>query len=301
LGFFIIMIKIIIFTIVLAIFIQVFILPTWFYNEFPDRLAKIPDQTTYIDNDFYENTSWWNNDDPMNLLSLMNIVRMPYFDKHIRSHYNINDELEDRNEFKVLDVGCGGGLLTEPMARLGYSMVGVDMHQGVINAANAHLSQNHTKDINLKYVQGNAYELPFEDESFDAIVCSDVFEHFHDLNKAVNEMYRVLKPNGILVYDTISRTVGSYWFYIIIAQELNPFLGDIHDWRLFIKPEEMVDILERNKFIVDKDAKPQGFSIIPRLPWNFDFNAGIPNGLLTFIEMDSTWGSYMSHSIKGNE
>jgi len=92
----------------------------------------------------------------------------------------------------------------------------------------------------LAYVVGSAYELPFADDSIDAIVCSDVFEHLHDVPLAMREMHRVLRKGGMLVYDTVNRTFFSWYGTIVIAQNLLHYVPDhSHDWRMYIRPEEM--------------------------------------------------------------
>lgn len=92
----------------------------------------------------------------------------------------------------------------------------------------------------MAYVIGSAYELPFADGSIDAIVCSDVFEHLHDIPLAMREISRVLCKGGILVYDTVNRTAFSWYGTIVIAQNLLRYVPDhSHDWKMYLKPEEM--------------------------------------------------------------
>ncbi|KAF4648791.1 Hexaprenyldihydroxybenzoate methyltransferase, mitochondrial, partial [Perkinsus olseni] len=93
---------------------------------------------------------------------------------------------------------------------------------------------------NLHYQVGSAYEIPFPDNSFDGVIISDVLEHLLDLRAALSEIHRVLKPGGVLVFDTISRTLWSYTTVWLITQEiLNIMPPNAHDWRLFITPTEL--------------------------------------------------------------
>jgi 2-polyprenyl-6-hydroxyphenyl methylase/3-demethylubiquinone-9 3-methyltransferase len=228
----------------------------------------------------------------------MNEVRLPYFDEQLRA------VRPARGSWAVLDVGCGGGLLTEPMAALGYYMHGVDMHEEGVVKARAHAASRAQRgvapvpEVRLQYSVGNAYALPFEDASFDAIVCSDVFEHLHDLRLAVKEMHRVLRPGGVLVFDTISRTTWSYWLFIIGAQELNPFFGNVHDWRMFVTPGEMQTVLTDTGFDSDT-TQVQGFSILPRWPMDVDIAGdGFPGGLVRFMRVSDSSGSFLGVARK---
>ena len=128
--------------------------PSLYLDEFPNRLIKLDENITYIDNDFYNDSSCWNNDDPLNLLGLMNVIRLPYFDKHLK---NLQKKLHI-NKINVLDVGCGGGLLTEPLSTLGYNMTGIDMHPGVIKTAQEHAKQQNLT-INYQIIMHINYHL----------------------------------------------------------------------------------------------------------------------------------------------
>lgn len=131
-----------------------------------------------------------------------------------------------------------------------YNVTGLDISEDSLNEARTE-SEKRNMPVKPTFVTGSAYELPFTNETFDVVVISDVLEHLHDLQLTVKEISRVLKPNGILVFDTISRTLYSYLFIWLGAQQiLGLFPRDAHDWRMFITPEEMVILLQSHAFTI---------------------------------------------------
>lgn len=203
-------------------------------REFADRLAVIPEAETVIDNNYYDLPEWASQwlvpSSGAGQLVFMNSARAPYFERIWRR------ELPAENT-RMLDVGCGGGLLTNVLAAAGFALNGVDispnsLEQARIGAANL-TNKPH-------YEVSSAYDLPYANESFDGVVMSDVLEHFHDLRKALSEVYRVLKPGGAFVLDTINRTPQSWVLAIQIGERLTGRIPPgTHDWRLFIKPAEL--------------------------------------------------------------
>ncbi|EER01003.1 3-demethylubiquinone-9 3-methyltransferase, putative [Perkinsus marinus ATCC 50983] len=189
----------------------------------------------------------------------MNVVRAPYFHRHLSKGG------KKLSKGRYLDVGCGGGLLTEEMASTyGYNITGIDISEASLQQA-----RQHGRDIpNLHYQVGSVYDIPFPDNSFDGVIISDVLEHLLDLQGALTEIFRVLKPGGVLVFDTISRTMKSYVLLWLISQELlqvrepssasqfdyrvQIMYQGAHDWRLFITPQEMTHLLANTGFILSK-------------------------------------------------
>ena len=145
----------------------------------------------------------------------------------------------------MLDVGCGGGYLTEELTSLFYYVKGVDASHSSLAAAHDHAKQ---QDLKVAYQAARAESLPFADESFDLVTCCDVLEHVDNLDRTVAEVARVLKPGGIFIYDTINRTVMTWLGVVFVAQEFPPtrfFPAKTHDWRMFIRPEELKTALLR--------------------------------------------------------
>ena len=137
----------------------------------------------------------------------MNEARIPYFDEALVRELGTTD----RTAVSLLDVGCGGGIATLALAELGYNITGIDVSKNSLETARA---EGLRRQVKARFVQGSAYRIPFDDNSFDAIVCSDVLEHLHDLTTALAEVNRVLKPGGVYVFDTINRT----WFSYILVR-----------------------------------------------------------------------------------
>eukprot|EP00931_Biecheleriopsis_adriatica_P000204 TRINITY_DN100210_c0_g1_i1.p1 TRINITY_DN100210_c0_g1~~TRINITY_DN100210_c0_g1_i1.p1 ORF type:complete len:289 (-),score=51.61 TRINITY_DN100210_c0_g1_i1:136-1002(-) len=199
-------------------------------SEFPDRLAVISEEEARIDNvKPYDSVDKWAANGSQAGLHMLNPTRVAYFDEEIRSHF--------QPPFRLLDAGCGGGLVSNALAASqDYIVEGIDMSPQALQYARAHVPTAGA----AHFQQGSLYELPFEDSSFDALIVSDVLEHLLDLPRALRELRRVLKPGGLLLFDTIHRTIVSYVVAIVGAENL---IGIIqhgsHDWRLFIRPEEL--------------------------------------------------------------
>lgn len=196
-----------------------------------------------IDNQLYDRMagSWWEETGLLHVLAALNPVRIGY----------LRRVLFDEPGFaprgsRVLDVGCGGGLLAEELARLGCEVAGIDPSRESLAAARAHAA---TGGLRIEYRQGTGEAIPFPDACFDLLSCCDVLEHVADLPRVIAEIARVLTPGGVFLYDTINRTLRSRLVVIKLFQEwswtslLPPHL---HDWNRFIKPDELLALLARN-------------------------------------------------------
>ena len=187
----------------------------------------------------YHNADWWNPNGSFGILAKMNKIRVPYFVTYLN------------NVVDIIDLGCGGGLVTEEIARHfpNRNVTGYDISEGALNQARSHGATL----VNLNYKVGSLYQIPLPENSVDGVIVSDVFEHLDDLPRALSEIHRVLKPGGILVFDTIARTWWSWLSTYIVAQEV---LGVIprgtHDWSLFINPEELKDKLIATGFTTNR-------------------------------------------------
>ena len=178
---------------------------------------------------FYDQQAaeWWQADATIAPLNRLNPLRFQYFDQLI----------PDWRRLKVLDVGCGGGFTCEFLAQRGAEVWGTDQSSACIEAAETHA---HESKLDVHYRVGMAEALPWEDSSFDVVVCVDVLEHVKNPRQAIAEIARVLKPGGLFCFDTINRTVRSRLIMIWLLENL---LGQIpqgiHDWRKFITPQEL--------------------------------------------------------------
>ena len=209
-------------------------------------MKRVPEEIySRIDNDIYnmEGDKWWQPDFSLNLIrTLINPFRVNYAKR-------VFDQLEmNLLEISALEVGCGGGILTEEIAKMGFITTGIDpSEQSLTNA------KKHAKDNNLKinYERGTGENLPFQNNSFDVVFCCDVLEHVYDLPKVISEISRVLKNEGIFIYDTFNRTILSKISAIKILQEWGRWAimpPNLHVWEMFIKPDEIRSLLRENQF-----------------------------------------------------
>ena len=187
-----------------------------------------------IDNCFYDalGDAWWDPVGPMGLLLRVNRFRYRYFRR----------VLDDPKGVRLLDIGCGGGFLAEAFAVDGADVFGLDLSQGAVRTARDHAAR---QGLCLHVASGRAESLPFAPEMFDAVVLADLLEHLDDFSRALAEACRVLKPGGLLLYETVNRTLlsrmGAIW---VMEHVLKRIPVRSHDWQRFIRPAELVESLE---------------------------------------------------------
>lgn len=194
-----------------------------------------------VDNLLYDRLAagWWDERGFLHALAALNPARSGYIRRVLTEELRLTP-----GDLRVLDVGCGGGLLAEEVARLGCTVIGVDPSHGSLTAARAHAA---TQGLAIEYQGGRGEALPFAAESFDVVYCCDVLEHVSDLRQVVAESARVLKPGGVYFYDTINRTRRSRLIVIKVLQEWRctaMMPPRLHDWKMFIRPAELGRLLE---------------------------------------------------------
>lgn len=169
----------------------------------------------------------WEKDAKIYVLYYLNQPRFESFDPFINNWQGL----------RVLDIGCGGGFTCEYIAQRRAIVSGIDQSSKCIEQANLHGIANKLK---IDYRHGYAENLPYPDNSFDVVICVDVLEHVADVDKTLMEIYRVLDRGGFFFFDTINRNLKSKIVMIWLLEDiLRQIPRGIHDWKKFIKPEEL--------------------------------------------------------------
>ena len=188
---------------------------------------------------------WWDVKGKFKPLHMFNPIRLEYIIEKIKHHFQTNDKNNFLNNLSILDIGCGGGLISEPLARLGGVVTGIDASEKNIKVAQLHSEKN---NLNIRYINKSPDEFK-EFEKFDIILNLEVVEHVEDVNLYLKSCYKLLKKDGIMFTATLNRTFTSYLKAIIGAEYILRWLPiGTHDWNKFIKPEELEKYLMEKKF-----------------------------------------------------
>ena len=143
----------------------------------------------------------------------------------------------------ILDIGCGGGLLSEPMSRLGANVIGIDASEKNINVAKFHAKKN---KIKINYICASPENLKIK-KKFDVILNMEIVEHVEDINFFIKKSSEFLKKDGLMFIATLNKTIKSYVFAIVGAEYILKWLPiGTHDWEKFVKPEKLQEIAEKN-------------------------------------------------------
>ena len=192
---------------------------------------------------------WWNPEGKFKPLHKFNPIRISYIKENIIRTFQLNAKKDPLKNIKILDVGCGGGLLSEPMCRLGADVTGIDASDKNINVAKLHSKKNNLK---IKYICSSPEKLDIKDK-FDVILNMEIVEHVEDVNFFLKSCSNLLKKNGIMFVATLNKTLKSYLFAIIGAEYILRWLPiGTHEWEKFLKPEELISILKNNNFKLDR-------------------------------------------------
>ncbi len=196
---------------------------------------------------------WWDPKGRLKSLHTINPLRFGYY----------KEQVKNLNGFKVLDVGCGGGLLSEEFAKKGALVTGVDLSPVSIKAAKKHAEESGLK---IDYRHCAITDLEKEDDGFDAVICAEVLEHVDDLEGFIKDCAGFLKAGGFFFFSTLNKTFRSRFFAVYVAEDI---LGMVpqgtHDYNRFIKPSRLTRILRENAIEV-KDLAGLTFE-----PWSLSF------------------------------
>ena len=193
---------------------------------------------------------WWNPNGKFKPLHLFNPTRIEFIKEKLISHYkrDLNSEKPLR-DLKILDIGCGGGLLCEPLNRLGAVMTGIDASNNNIEVAKLHSKK---MNLNIKYIRCSPENLNFKSE-FDVILNMEVVEHVSNINLFIKNCSKLVKKNGIMFVATINKNLKSYVFAILGAEYILRWLPiGTHNWDKFLTPEDLEIITNKNNFVTDE-------------------------------------------------
>ena len=201
---------------------------------------------------------WWNPEGKFKPIHKFNPVRISFIVEALKSHFNLKHQSSmPLKNLKILDLGCGGGLLSEPMARLGAQVTGLDASKSNIRIAQLHALKNILK---INYIHGSIEKTNFK-TPFDVILNMEIIEHVNNVDLFIKSCRKNIKNSGVMFVATLNRTLKSYFFAIIGAEYVLRWLPiGTHDWNKFITPNELNGVANKNKF---KNIKTSGVVFNP--------------------------------------
>jgi 2-polyprenyl-6-hydroxyphenyl methylase/3-demethylubiquinone-9 3-methyltransferase len=194
-------------------------------------------------------TEWWNPNGKFKPLHEFNPIRIKYIKDNIINNFKLNLTNKPLKKINILDIGCGGGLLSEPMCRLGASVTGIDASKKNIEIAKLHAKTNKLK---INYMCASPETLKTKIK-FDVILNMEIIEHVKDIDLFIKESSNLLKKNGLMFIATLNKTLKSYLFAIVGAEYILNWLPiGTHDWNKFVKPENIIKICKKNNLHIKK-------------------------------------------------
>jgi len=192
---------------------------------------------------------WWNPEGKFKPLHKFNPIRIKYIKENIIKDFKIKSLEKPLKKINLLDIGCGGGLLSEPMCRLGANVIGIDASKKNIAVAKFHAKKNKLK---IEYKVASPEKLKTKIK-FDVILNMEIVEHVENIDFFIKESAKLLKKDGVMFVATLNKTLKSYAFAIIGAEYILKWLPiGTHDWENFIKPSDLVKITKRNNLSIKK-------------------------------------------------
>ena len=200
---------------------------------------------------------WWDVNGKFKPLHMFNPIRIEYILENIKRHFKIKKKGNDFLQgLKILDIGCGGGLISEPLSRLGATVTGIDASEKNISIAKIHSKES---GLEINYIQSSPENLKTF-SNYDIILNLEIVEHVDNVGLYIRSCQKLLKRNGLMFTATLNRSFTSYIKAIIGAEYILRWLPiGTHDWNKFIKPEELESYLSKEKFLT-KDIKGLTFN-----------------------------------------
>jgi 2-polyprenyl-6-hydroxyphenyl methylase/3-demethylubiquinone-9 3-methyltransferase len=192
---------------------------------------------------------WWDPSGPFRPLHRLNPVRLTYIKDQAAAHFGRDARsVSPFKGFTAIDIGCGGGLVSEPLARLGATVTAVDADPVAIEAARLHAAQ---REVPVGYEVGTSEELVEAGRQFDLVLALEIIEHVADHDEFLATLGELVKPGGLLILSTLNRTLKSLALGVGMAEYVLRWVDPgTHDWRKFVKPSELARGLRGNGFEV---------------------------------------------------
>jgi 2-polyprenyl-6-hydroxyphenyl methylase/3-demethylubiquinone-9 3-methyltransferase len=184
-----------------------------------------------------DSADWWNPEGAFRPLHWMTPTRMGFIRDQITAHFRLETGLRPLEGLTAIDIGCGGGLACEPVARMGAKTTGVDADQTAIKVAKDHAK---TQNLGIEYINGAAEDLVAANRSFDIVLALEVIEHVNDPQTFVSLCSKLLNPGGLIIFSTLNRTLKSYALAIVVSEHIVHWTPKgTHSWKKFVKPSEL--------------------------------------------------------------
>ena len=194
-------------------------------------------------------SEWWNPEGKFKPLHKFNPIRIKYIKENIINNFKLKNKTKPLSGINILDIGCGGGLLSEPMARMGANITGIDASDQNIKIAKLHSKKNKLK---INYLCSSPEKLNVK-KKFDVILNMEIVEHVENVDFFLKSCSNLLKKNGLMFVATINKTLKSYVFAIVGAEYVLRWLPiGTHEWEKFVKPEDLKNTLIKYNLYIDK-------------------------------------------------
>ncbi len=201
---------------------------------------------------------WWDPEGKFKPLHKFNPTRIKYIKENIINNFKLKNKFRPLSGINILDIGCGGGLLSEPMSRMGANVTGIDASDKNIKIAKLHSKKNKLK---INYLCSSPEKLKFT-KKFDVILNMEIVEHVEDIDFFLKSCSKLLKKNGLMFVATINKTLKSYIFAIVGAEYVLRWLPiGTHEWEKFVKPEDLKKILMKYDLSLNK-LEGMNFNVI---------------------------------------
>jgi len=224
-------------------------------------------------------TEWWDPNGKFKPLHKFNPTRIKYIKENIINQFKLKNKIHPLFGINILDIGCGGGLLSEPMCRLGANVTGIDASIKNIKIAKLHANKNKLK---INYICSSPEKLLIK-KKFDVILNMEIVEHVEDVEFFLKSCSKLLKRDGLMFVATINKTIKSYVFAIVGAEYVLRWLPiGTHEWEKFVTPKDLKEILLKNKFSLLK-LDGMKFNII-KDEWNISRDLSV-NYIAKFIKL----------------